>query len=182
MGNHQPKPDAEEFAARLNEVLDAMGVPGIKNGRAVWLARKYEVSKPTASGWIGGHYLPIPDRVRSMAAAGGVSFDWLYFGKGDKGGKVVVREPLPLPYVASQPMRDPQLTIALRLAADAIGRDLYLAPEEHTDLVMTLLDMLGEGLPEAKVLPIARRLAARLAHGGSDGNAGKGDKDPGVNR
>lgn len=46
------------------------------------LARKLGVSAPTAHGWVHGTHLPTPDKAQVIADLLGVSFDWLYFGKG----------------------------------------------------------------------------------------------------
>lgn len=56
--------------------------------------------------------------------------------------------------------------IALTLAAEAMGRELYLPPEQHTDLVLTVLDLLESGLSEADVLPVAQRIVRRKAYRG----------------
>jgi len=55
----------------------------------------------------------------------------------------------------------PTLTIALRLAAEALDDgDLALPPPKHAELVGLVYELLEEGLPEAKVLKFARAAAA----------------------
>lgn len=167
MGNNQPKPDALEFAERLNSVLDDMEVPPPNAGRAVWLAKKFKVSKPSAGDWIHGESLPIASRVQELARLAGVNFEWLYFGRGPRTGARDLAAP-ESPAPSSHPVRETELTLALRLSAEAIGRDLYLPPEQHTDLVLTVLDLLASGMDQASVVPIVRRIAIRKAQGEMD--------------
>lgn len=180
MGNNQTKPDAADFAARLNSVLDDLDVPGVKNGRSAWLVRKFKVSKPTASGWVNGEFIPMPERVRTIAKLGKVNFDWLYFGTGPRAGERFT-EPAPTRAVnvtsASQLVRDDSLTLALTLTAEALGRDLYLPPAQHTELVLTILDLLEAGLPQADIIPLARRMSERKAHQGGTDHADERERD-----
>ena len=167
MGNNQPNPDAFDFAKRLNEALDAVeDAPRLKDGRAPWLAKKIGVSQPSAHSWLVGEYLPKPLRAEKIAAMAGVNYEWLYFGKGPKeAGKRLRDAAAPYSASPSHSMSEDHFKLALRLTAEAIGRDLYVTPEEQTAVGLSILDMLANGLPEAQVLPIARRMAAAFSQG-----------------
>lgn len=72
------------FSARLREAMTAAGSPPETRGIKAALARRHGVAPATVNGWINGAYMPEPDKVRVMAHDYGVSYDWLYFGKGTK--------------------------------------------------------------------------------------------------
>lgn len=178
MGRNQPKVDAFQFAERLHKALDRIpDAPSRARGRPAWLSKLFSVNPVTSRAWVLGEYMPSSERVRKLARMAGVSYEWLYFGTGPmlvEAASQTEREEVVMP---SQRVRDETLTIALRLAAEAIGRDLYLPPQEHTALVLMVMDLVEEGLPEARVVDIARRQAAVLATRGNDdtqGEAGAG--------
>jgi len=175
MGNNQPTPDAFEFAKRLHECLDAMpDVPArTERGRGAWLATALKVSQPTAHSWLKGDFMPKPERVRAIAAKANVSYDWLYFGEGAPTDQAPSESPSPKPAPdASQSVRRSTLTLALQLAAEALGSDLYLPPAQHAEFVILLCDLIEDGLPEAQVLQVARRAANAFQPRGDDGSDG----------
>lgn len=152
----RPKVDAEGFAQRLNAVLDSTpGVPPLSRGRAPWLGRKYKVSQPTARSWLIGNFLPERERIAEIAADFGTTYDYLVFGGSPEGNRNLIENTANGP--KSQPVRDDDLRLALRLASDALGRDGYLPPVQHAELVMLVLELLGDDLPEATILSTARR-------------------------
>lgn len=171
MGNNQPSQDAKAFAERLNSALDhTPGVPPLNEGRGAWLARRMRVTDGTVNGWLNGRFMPKPARVRALAALTHSAYDWLYFGAGG----VRDSSPAPLSLVVpelSHTERHDDIIIAFRLAAEAIGRDLYLPPDRYAELGLLIVDLLQQGLGEAQVVSIARRTAQVLATG-EQGNNG----------
>ena len=69
----------QSFAQRLNEILDDIGVP--KRGRLVTLARRFNVTHPSAKKWLDGNGYPDTDRLIELALWGNTSLDWLLTGK-----------------------------------------------------------------------------------------------------
>lgn len=72
----------QSFAQRLNEILDDIGVP--KRGRLVTLARRFNVTHPSAKKWLDGNGYPDTDRLIELALWGNTSLDWLLTGRGQK--------------------------------------------------------------------------------------------------
>jgi len=163
MGQHMKHEDAHGFSARLNEAMDRVTtLPPRGEGRGIWLARQFDVTEATANGWLTGRFRPLPARARALADMLGVSHDWLYFGTGSPGEthEQPMRKDAGAP---SARVLHETLASALRLVAQAIGRDRHLRPQEHAALVLMVMDLQNEGLPEARVIDIARRQAAMLA-------------------
>lgn len=82
---YKQKLDPKEFAARLKEVIadaeaENSGAPVIPSA----VAKRYGVKPPTATQWLDGQFLPKAEKVRAMAEDYRCSFDWLYFGQGNK--------------------------------------------------------------------------------------------------
>lgn len=71
-----------DFARRLNEILDDIGVP--QRGRLVTLARRFHVTHPSAKKWLDGQGYPDTDRLIELAVWGKTSLDWLLTGRGQK--------------------------------------------------------------------------------------------------
>ena len=90
-----------------------------------------------------------------LCAAAGARLDWLATGEGD----MHEAPASPASDSASQAVRHAELTIALQLAAEALG-EKELPPGKHAELVALIYELLVEGLPEAKVLRFARAFAA----------------------
>lgn len=172
MGNNQPSIDAHAFSLRLQVALDATpGVPALNEGRGAWLARTFKVTEGSANGWLTGRFMPKPDRVRKLAALTNSPYDWLYFGRGRREG-----QPQGAVSLGLTGINPDSVILAFRLAAEALGRDLYLPPAQHSELGMLILDLLQDGLEEAQVLHIARRTAA-ISQGGEDGPENDRRKD-----
>lgn len=75
----------EEFAQRLHEVCDDMGLPK-KHGRQTALAKLLEVTPKAARQWLNGeHYPEMPKAVR-ISNWGNVNVTWLLQGAGLKRG------------------------------------------------------------------------------------------------
>lgn len=180
MGNNQPKPDAFEFAQRLNTVLDGVrDCPAMKDGRGKWVAKRYKVSQPSAHAWLHGRNAPTAPRAQVIAKDLGVRFEWLYFGEGqpatttaDEGTVKVgttATENLSQSAVASQFVRRSDVSLAIRLAAEALG-DKFLPPGRYAELILLFCDLLQSGLSEARVLAFGRQaLSVADLEGGRGG-------------
>lgn len=72
----------EDFSIRLNEILDDIGVP--RRGRLVTLARRFNITHPSAKKWMDGQGYPDTDRLIELAKWGNTSLDWLLTGRGQK--------------------------------------------------------------------------------------------------
>ncbi|MGS1014070.1 helix-turn-helix domain-containing protein [Rhodanobacter sp. UC4450_H17] len=95
-----------------------------------------------------------------LAAAKGVRLEWLATGDGEMYAQEVREAPAQWSTdEASQSVRLDELTMALQLAADALG-EKELPPAKHAELVSLIYELLIEGLPEARVLHFARAFAA----------------------
>lgn len=95
-----------------------------------------------------------------LAVVKGVRLEWLATGEGDMYARGVQEEPAQ--WASNEPaqaVRHEELTIALQLAAEALG-EKELPPAKHAELVTLIYELLVEGLPEAKVLRFARAFAA----------------------
>lgn len=77
-----------EFAARLNAVLDALGVPRKGNGRQIVVGKTMKVSIRGARRWLEGEAYPAPNKFVELAARYGTTVDWLLGGK-------AIRQPVP---------------------------------------------------------------------------------------
>lgn len=71
-----------QFAARLREICDDMGVP--ERGRQTELGRLFNVSPKAARKWLVGDGFPEIHMAISIARWADVSFDWLMTGVGIK--------------------------------------------------------------------------------------------------
>lgn len=99
----------------------------------------------------------------ALCKAANVRLEWLATGEGEMhhstGNRMVRDDPAqPASAGGSQPLRQQDLTMALQLAAEALG-DRVLPPAKHAELVILIYELLEEGLPEAKVLRFARAAA-----------------------
>jgi len=74
----EPSPAANPLAFRISEACDLAGIP--KRGRIVYLAKRVGVSTATASCWLSGKHGADEGKVRLIADALGVSFQWLLLG------------------------------------------------------------------------------------------------------
>lgn len=77
----------------------------------------------------------------------GISPTWVVTGKGTK----LLRDEAP----ASPELRREELTMAIQLAAEALGGKT-LPPDKYAELVSLIYEGLVEGLPEAQILRFAR--------------------------
>lgn len=182
MGNNQLKPDAFEFKARLKLALDRIPdcpPEGVRSGRGSWLAALFDVSQTTARAWREGEYMPSPDRVRVLAEKAVVSYDWLYFGLGnmtDSAPGTAAVLPFRSDDKAAQPVRRESMKLALKLTAEARGLGAQFTPDQQSEVVSLLYELLEDGMAEADVLKVARAQVSRLHEGEKDGQTREGDK------
>lgn len=154
----------ESDAGSSNQTLRPIPAPGI--GRRISEAAELlgtrtsaytvmDVSSAALQRYIKGENEPPFAALARLCVAAGVRMDWLATGEGN----MRVLPPADAPAGASQPVRHEELTIALQLAAEALG-DRTLPPAKHAELIALIYELLTEGLPEAKVLRFARAFAA----------------------
>lgn len=183
MGNNQTKPDAFEFAKRLNIALDQ--IPACPDrekgkGRGAWLAALFKVSQPTTNGWLHGRYVPTPARVRVLATKAKVNYDWLYFGQGEmnnSGSATQVEPLLDLP-PDSQTVRIESVMVASQVVAEVLeGAQITLPAAQHTEFLMLVSRWLDAGLPMDNVLQFARHAIPVESNRGNDGRTGGSTAD-----
>jgi transcriptional regulator with XRE-family HTH domain len=109
------------------------------------------VSSAALQRYIKEENSPPFDALARLCVATSVSLDWLATGEGE----VLTEARQAAPLQSSQPLRRQDLTLALQLAAEALGNKV-LPLEKHAELVMLLYELLEEGVPQAKVLRFAR--------------------------
>lgn len=96
------------FSARLREALQNAGCPAQARAIASHCARAMpgsSITEQSVSKWLRGEAMPTQARLRALAAATGVTPEWLRFGP--PGGRA---------RVASEPAFDPWRAIAFDLA------------------------------------------------------------------
>ena len=77
-----------------------------------------------------------------------------------------------VPPVQSQDLNQARLTLALQTVEDVLtATDAVLPAPKRAEAAMLVYELLGSGLPQAEVIPLARR-AVGLAQGGGDGDRG----------
>lgn len=74
----------QEFAERLNELLDDAGVPRKFDGRQGTLGKMFNVSQKGARKWLEGEGLPKLETCIEIAKRFGVYTEWLMSGRGEK--------------------------------------------------------------------------------------------------
>lgn len=110
-------PDAKAFAARLNRCLAVNGYD--ERGGNIRLATEYDVRPPVVTDWRKGRHLPSPSKVRRMAQAWRVPYDWLYWGEGNEPSPVRETPPAYLVEPRSSSKRDDAI-YDLRVAVSAL--------------------------------------------------------------
>lgn len=135
---------AEGIGRRISEVADVLG-------SRISAYTIMGVSSAALQRYIKGDNMPPFDAVARLCLDAGVRMEWLATGEGEKHAHASETAP----ESGSQAVQREQLTMALQLAAEALG-DKVLPPAKHAELVSIIYDCLVEGLPEAKVLRIAR--------------------------
>jgi phage repressor protein C with HTH and peptisase S24 domain len=137
-----------ELGRRITSVLDLIGTRRISAAiarRSTDMLNKYE----------RGASEPPFVAMAALCKAAAVRMEWLATGEGEMHDTAAK----PASDSASQPVRHETLTMALQLAAEALG-EKELPPAKHAELVALIYELLEEGLPEAKVLRFARAAAA----------------------
>lgn len=76
--------EKEKFAARLNQVLDEAGFPGIGQGRQSAVAKLVDVSPQQAGRWLKGEDFPKTSTLVKLAQHLNVRSNWLLSGAGAK--------------------------------------------------------------------------------------------------
>ncbi|MGH8039192.1 MAG: hypothetical protein ACRES5_05590 [Pseudomonas sp.] len=103
-----------------------------------------------------------------LCLAAGASMEWLATGIEVKDDGACRNPPS-----QSQDLNQDRLILALQAVDDALAtRDAYLPVAKHAEAVMLVYELLGSGLPEAEVIPFARR-AVGLAQGGAVDGKGR---------
>ena len=120
------------------------------------------VSPATLQRYVSEKNMPPFDVAARLCRAAKVRMEWLATGEGEmyEPPQMVRDEGFGYgPGEASHPVRRTELTVALQLAAEALG-EKELPAGKHAALVSLIYELLVEGLPEAKVLRFARDFAA----------------------
>lgn len=72
----------EDFASRLAEVCQDMGIP--EHGRQTRLAELFKLTQRGVKRWFDGESFPGVDKAVSIATWANVNFEWLMTGRGTK--------------------------------------------------------------------------------------------------
>lgn len=134
-------PNAKAFSERLNRCLAMHGYD--ERGGNSRLAAEYDVRPPVVSDWRKGRHLPSPNKVRRMAQAWRVSYDWLYWGEGP--APSLVRESSPPTYAAPRKVSDGAL-YDLRVAVSALYA--VMASERPTEAAAIAASLRSKVKPE----------------------------------
>lgn len=129
-------------------------------GRSV-AAQVMQVSPATLQRYVSSKNMPPFDVAARLCIAARARMEWLATGEGDMHAapEALQEQAARVADEASQAVRQTELTVALQLAAEALG-EKELPPGKHAALVSLIYELLVEGLPEAKVLRFARDFAA----------------------
>lgn len=103
----------------------------------------------------------------------GWNLNWVLTGEGPERLEALQDKESGGESAQSQNLNQQRLTLALQLVEDALAsKNAYLPTAKRAEAAMLVYELLGSGLPEAEVIPFARR-AVGLAEGGAvDGNRG----------
>lgn len=130
------------FKVRLREAIGAGSVRGFSS--------KAGLSQASLLSYLSGDTFPTLDRLAAIAAAAEKPMTW-FLGSDEDG-----------PGRASQGLSAEELTIAVQLATEALEqRNGTLPPAKFAELVTIIFELLRDGLPEAKVLRLARAMEGR---------------------
>lgn len=130
------------FKVRLREAIGSASVRGF--------ASKCGLSQASVLSYLSGDTFPTLDRLAAIAAAAEKPMTW-FLGADEAGHSPV-----------SQSLSAEELTIAVQLASEALEeRNGTLPPAKFAELVTIIFELLRDGLPEAKVLRLARAMEGR---------------------
>lgn len=73
-----------DFAARLNDLCDEMGIPPKHQARQIELARLFGVSPRGAAKWLEAESFPSQKKKIAIAKWGNVQYEWLTTGRHPK--------------------------------------------------------------------------------------------------
>jgi len=105
-------------------------------------------------------------------AALGWNINWVLTGLGPERLEPVLSQDADAPPVQSQDLNQVRLTLALQTVEDVLtATDAMLPASKRAEAAMLVYELLGSGLPQAEVIPLARR-AVGLAQGGGNGDRG----------
>jgi len=146
---------APGIGTRISDLSEVIG------GRP-FAAHVMRVSPATLQRYVSEKNMPPFDVAARLCRAAKARMEWLATGEGEmyEPPQMVRDEGFAYgPDEASHPVRRIELTVALQLAAEALG-EKELPAGKHAALVSLIYELLVEGLPEAKVLRFARDFAA----------------------
>lgn len=148
---------AKGIGTRISAACDELGTR--KNA-----AQVLEVSVDSLARYIREENMPPFDVAARLCIATGRSLEWL--ATGQEPVKPVQDKGSP----ASQDSRLDNVKIAVQLLREVLDdADLDLTPEKHAEAAVILVQLLEMGLPEAEVLPFARRTFGRTTGGQANG-------------
>lgn len=90
LGSMQSDTTLIDFATRINEVCDDMGVPPKGQARQSTLAKIFDVSQKGARKWLEGEGFPEFRNCIRIALWADVNIEWLLTGRGPKRGNLQV--------------------------------------------------------------------------------------------
>lgn len=74
--------EKEQFAARMHQVADLLGIPPTGKNRQKLLGRKFSVSQESARRWLSGESYPKTVQAIEIAKTAKVSYEWFMTGRG----------------------------------------------------------------------------------------------------
>ncbi len=152
-----------DFAARLNQAFDRLGIPARQHGRFTALSRLFGVSAVAARDWCEGKSYPSVDKLLVIMDTVRCGADWLLFGRATAG--VAAAGATPGTGKAAEPAAAAEAWI--EVGSDAMaptvqrGDAVRLAPEEGAPLEDGLHAVALDGAAAAGDIRI-RRLSRRL--------------------
>ena len=74
--------EKKEFAKRLNQAFDLVGVPAKYEGRQTSVAKRYKISQTAARNWLEGESIPKFVTLNKIAMDTNCDVEWLISGRG----------------------------------------------------------------------------------------------------
>jgi transcriptional regulator with XRE-family HTH domain len=111
--------EKEQFAARLNQLCDEKGVPPKGHARQSVIAKRFGVTQVGARRWLEAIGFPTAEKAIQIAIWGGVSYEWLMTGRGQKHLRVVSEKTEQIEQIIEQlspSLQDEVLKIVIILA------------------------------------------------------------------
>lgn len=143
--------NSDGFTERMRRLVSGVG-------SVAKLARNCGISESTVKNWVDGVADPSRARCLALARGTGASLLWLVSGEGPMWAKDV--NSAAAGDSQSQVLSQESLTIAVQLAIEAVEeRRGTLPPSQMAELIAIIYELLVDGLPEAKILRLARASA-----------------------